>query len=199
MKERFPSARGTGNIDAAIGDFTFRAVDASAADRTFVRHLELFFFGAMLDDLEHVRNYFASALDENRIAGVNVEAFDFVHIVEGGFGNGDAADLDGLENRKWGQHAGAADADGDFAKESGFLMRRIFIGDGPARRFRSEPELVLQADFVHFDYDAVDFIFQFFAFRFPGGEIFLDFRERVADFPIVTRFETESRERFENF
>ena len=85
MKERFPSASGTGNIDAAIGDFTFRAVDASAADRTFVRHLELLFFGAVLDDLEDVRNYFASALDENRIPSVDVEAFDFIHIVEGGF------------------------------------------------------------------------------------------------------------------
>src|SRR4029077_19861974 len=85
MKERFPSASGAGNIDAAIGDFTFSAVNASAADRTFVRHLELFFFGAVLYDLEDVRNYFASALDENRIAGVDVEASDFIHIVEGGF------------------------------------------------------------------------------------------------------------------
>ena len=85
MKERFPSASRTGNIDAAIGDFTFSAVDASAADRTFVRHLELLFFSAVLDDLEHVRNHFTSAFDENRIAGVDVEAFDFIHIVEGGF------------------------------------------------------------------------------------------------------------------
>src|SRR5580700_7981020 len=33
MKERFPSASGTGNIDAAIGDFAFGAMDARAADR----------------------------------------------------------------------------------------------------------------------------------------------------------------------
>ena len=78
-------------------------------------------------------------------------------------------------------------------------MGRIFICDGPARRFRSEAELILKADFVHFHYDAVNFIFQFFAFRFPHGEIFLDFSERMADFPIVTRFEAEGRERFENF
>src|SRR5579862_5873862 len=85
MKERFSSASGAGNIDTAISDFAFGAVHARAADWAFVGHLELLFFGAVLDDLEDVRNYFASALDENRIAGVDVEALDFVHIVEGGF------------------------------------------------------------------------------------------------------------------
>src|SRR4029077_20748112 len=147
----------------AISYFAFGAVDARAAGWAFVRHLELLFFGAVLDNFQNVRNYFPGALDENGIAGVNVEAFDFVHIVEGGFGNGDAADLHRLENRKWGEHTGAADADGDFAKESGFLVGRIFIGDGPARRLRSEPQLVLQAYFIDFHHDAIDFIFQFFA------------------------------------
>src|ERR1700740_1394351 len=110
MKKRFPSASGTGHVDAAIGYFAFGAVDARAANRAFVRHLELLFFCSMLDDLEHVRNYFASALDENRIAGVDVEAFDFVHIVQSGFGNGDTADLHGLENRGRRENARAADA-----------------------------------------------------------------------------------------
>ena len=84
MKQRFPSASGTGNIHAAISDFAFCAVDARAADRAFVRHLELLFFGAVLDDFQNVRNYFAGALDENGVAGVDIEAFDFVHIVESG-------------------------------------------------------------------------------------------------------------------
>src|ERR1700757_627483 len=198
MKKRFPSASATGNVDAAIGYFAFGAVDARAANRAFVRHLELLFFCSMLDDLEHVRNYFASALDENRIAGVDIEAFDFVHVMEGGLRNGEAADLHGLENRERGEHAGAADADCDLSEERSLLMRCVFICDGPARRFRSEAELVLQADFVNFDHDAIDFIFQFFALRFPCGEIFLDFRKRMTDFPIVARFEAESRERFEN-
>ena len=69
----------------------------------------------MLHDFQNVRNYFAGALDENRIAGVDVEALDFVHIVQSGFGNGDAADLHRLENGERGEHAGAANADGDFA------------------------------------------------------------------------------------
>src|ERR1700746_2473346 len=81
VKERFPPAGRAGNVHTAIGYFAFRAMDARAADRALVRHLELLFFSAVLDDLEHVRNYFASALDENRITGVDVEALDFIHIV----------------------------------------------------------------------------------------------------------------------
>ena len=135
MKERFTSSVRAGDIDAAIGYFAFGAMDARAAGWAFVWHLELLFFGAVLDDFQNVRNYFTGTLDENRIAGVDIEAFDFVHVVEGGFRNGYAADLYGLENREGSEHAGAADAYGDFSKESGFLMRRIFIRDGPARRF----------------------------------------------------------------
>src|SRR5580700_2186245 len=195
VNERFPSARWAGNIDAAIGYFTFGAMDARAADRALVRHLELLFFGAVLDDLQHMRDYFTGALDKNCVASVDVEAFDFVHIVESGLRNSDAADLHWLKDREGSEHAGAAHADGDFAKESRFLMCGILVRDGPTGRLRSKTEFVLQADLVHFDYDAVDFIFQFFALRFPGREIFLHFRERMADFPIVTCFETEIRER----
>ncbi len=100
MQERFPSARRTGNIDAAIGDFAFGAVDARAAHRALVRHLELLFFRAVLHDFQDVRNHFTGALDEHRIARVNVEAFDFVHIVQRGLRNGDAADLHRLKNRE---------------------------------------------------------------------------------------------------
>ena len=54
----------------------------------------------MLHDFQDMRNYFSGPLDENRIAGVNVEAFDFVHIVESGLGNGNAADLDRLKSQR---------------------------------------------------------------------------------------------------
>src|ERR1700757_4347690 len=67
MKKRFPSASWAGNVDAAISYFAFGAMDARAANRAFVRHLELLFFCSMFDDLEDVRDYFPGSLNENRI------------------------------------------------------------------------------------------------------------------------------------
>jgi hypothetical protein len=106
------------NIHATIGDFAFGAVDARATDRAFIWHLELF-SGAVLDEFQNVRNYFCRRADENGVAGVDIEALDFVHIVESDFETVTPLICTGSESRT-GDNAGAADADGDFAKESGF-------------------------------------------------------------------------------
>ena len=138
VEQRFPFARGAGDVDAAVGDFAFGVVDPHAADRTFFRHLEFFFFFAVLHYFQDVRDYFAGAFDQDCVAGVDAEPLDFVHIVQSGFGNGDAANLYGLENCEGSEDAGAAYADFNLFQERGFLVGLIFVGDGPAGGFGGE-------------------------------------------------------------
>ncbi len=191
VQQRFPFARGTGDIHAAVGHFAFGAVDAHAADGTFLRHLEFFFFLAVLHHFQHVRDHFAGALDQHRIAGVDAEALHFVHIVQRGFGDGDAADLHRLENREGSEHAGAANADFNLFQQRGFLVRLIFVGDGPAGGFGSEAQLVLQADFVHLHDDAVNFVAELFALGVPLGDVVLDFGDAVAERPVGADLESQ--------
>src|SRR3984957_8500341 len=199
VQQRFAGARRAGDVDAAIGGFAFGVMHVHAADRTIFRHLEFDFFGAMLYDFEDVRDNFAGAFDQDGVSSVNVEAANFIEIVQRGFDHGDAADLHRLENGEGREHAGAADADHDFAQQCGFLVRLILVGDGPARRFRGVAELVLQTDFVDLDDDAVDVEAKLFAFGVPFGDVLLDLRQAVAKFPIVADFETHFAESFENF
>ena len=115
------------------------------------------------------------------------------------FDDGDAADLHRLEDGKGREHARAADADEDLLDDRGFLLRGIFVGDGPARRLRREAQLVLQGDFVDLDDDAVDFVSQLFALRVPGFDVSFDFVERVAQLPVFAGLEVHRRKRFEGF
>ena len=199
MQQRFAAARRARDIDAAIGDLLFVLVDARAANRALLRHFEFDFFRAVLHDAEDVRDDFACAFDEHRVARVDVEAADFVEIVERRFGNGDAADVDRLEDCERRENARAADADENLPYERGFLARGIFISDRPARGFRRVAQLVLERDFVDFHDDAVDFIRQLFALRFPGVDIFFDFAHAVAELPIFARPEMNVFQNAEHF
>ena len=76
-------------------------------------------------------------------------------------------------------------------------MRGVFVSDRPTRRFRRETKFVLQADFVDFDDDAVDFKRQFLALRFPLVDVFLDFFDRMMKLPILADFEMQLTERLE--
>ena len=140
MEERFPFARGAGDVDATVGDFAFSVMDLHAADRTFFRHLEFFLFFAVLHHFQDVGDYFAGAFHQDCVSGMDAQALDFVHVVEGGFGDGDAADLHWLENGEGSEDASAANADFDLFQERGFLMSLIFVGDGPTGGFGGEAD-----------------------------------------------------------
>ena len=184
VQQRFPFARGAGDVDAAVGDFAFGVMDLHAADGTFFRHLEFFFFFAVLHYFQDVRDYFAGAFDQHCVSSVDAQALDFVHVVQGGFGYGDAADLHRLENGEGSEDAGAAYADFDLFQERGFLVGLIFVGDGPAGGFGGEAELVLQADFVDFHDDAVNLVAELFALGVPLGDVGFDFGDAVAERPV---------------
>src|SRR5271170_703571 len=199
VQQRFPFARGAGDVDAAISDFAFGVMHAHAADRAFFGHLEFFFFFAVLHNFQDVGDYFAGAFDEDCVSGVDAEALDFVHVVQSGFGDGDAADLHRLENGEGSEDAGAAYADFNLFEERGFLVGLIFVGDGPARGFGREAEFVLQADFVYFYYDAVNVVAELFALGVPLGDVIFDFGDAVAEGPVGADFEAQLVESYEDF
>src|SRR6202046_1904821 len=98
MEQRFAGARWAGNVDATVGGFAFSVMHAHSADRTFIRHFEFFFFRAMPDDFQDMRDDFSGTLDENGIAGMDIEAADFIEIMQRGFDDSDAADLHRFKN-----------------------------------------------------------------------------------------------------
>ena len=109
----------------------------------------------------------AGAFDHHLVADLQAEALDLVLVVQRGAGDGDAADLDGLEVGDRGERAGAAHLHLDVFDRGGGLARGVLVGDGPARRFGGEAELALLVDGIDLDDDAVDFVGQVLALGLP--------------------------------
>ena len=55
----------------------------------------------------------------------------------------------------------------------------VFVGDGPARGFAGVTKLILQRSAIHFDHDAIDFVGEGLASRFPLLDELPDFVEAV--------------------
>ena len=113
--------------------------------------------------------------------------------------DGDAADFHRFEHGDRRERARAPHLKNDVVHYRGFLPRRIFVGDGPARRLRREAQFLLQRDFIHFDDDAVDFIRQLLALAFPRVDKLFHRVERMADAPIGRNLEVQLLQRFERF
>src|SRR3712207_8321497 len=80
-------------------------------------------------------------------------------------------ELDGREVGDRRERAGAADLHDDGLDPRRRLPRRLFVGDGPARRLRRRPELVLQRGRVDLHHDAVYLVFEPASLRLhPGAE-----------------------------
>ena len=167
-------------IDAAVGDFFRVFMNFATAFGATVRHDNFAARISFRDHFHDVRDDVPGALHDHRIADVQTQPLNFVHVVQRRPGNDDAADLNRLEHRHRRERACAAHLKQDVIYNRRFLARRIFICDGPPRRFRRETQFLLHREFVHLDHDAVDFIRQFLALRFPGIDKFLHFVERVA-------------------
>ena len=80
--------------------------------------------------------------------------------MQGGVGDGDAADFHRAQPRHRGNGAGAADLHVNRLHHGGFLHRREFPGNRPARRARDEARRLLVAIAVGLIDNAVDFIGQ---------------------------------------
>ena len=84
-------------------------------------------------------------------------------------------DLHRLHHRERRDPAGAAHVDLDVQQRRGRLLRRVLVGDRPARRARRGAEPALLGDLVDLDHDAVDLVLDVVAVRAPV----LDVREQL--------------------
>ncbi len=112
----------------------------------------------VFDDLRDFGDHVAAALDFDPVADFHAEALDVVHVMQGGAADRGAADGDRLQRRHGREFSGASDLHQDVFDLGDAAARGIFVGDGPARGFAGEAELVLQRGAVDFDDDAVDFV-----------------------------------------
>ena len=152
---------------AARHRFAFGADDFGGADWAVRRHGERLAVGGAFfqNDFDDFGDDVASAAHEDGIADANVLARHFVGVVQGGVGNGDAADFHRLQAGDGGNSAGAADLHVDGFDDGSFFHRREFPRHRPAWRTRDESGGLLFGETVSLIDDAVDFIRQVVAVR----------------------------------
>ena len=141
--------------------------DGAATFRATVGEQKRFRTGGPLlgNGADDLRDYVTGALDDHRIAGANVLAFDFVGIVQGCPADHHAADGDRFERRDRRQRAGAADLDRYAVQQRLRLFGGEFMGDRPARRSADHTQSALPVDPVHLVDDTVDVVGEHGAFR----------------------------------
>src|SRR5450755_4145282 len=185
MQQRLFALGRARGVHAAVSDLIFRFVDSAAALRTIRGHPEFFAVGTLFDHFQHMRDHFAGALDQHGVADLQSQAINLVHIVERGTADGDASDLHWLKHGYWRQRPSPSDLDTNVVHDRGLLPRGIFVGDGPARRFRRETQFMLNPRRIDLDHHAVDFIRQIGPLRLPRITISNYFFNAIAKLPIV--------------
>src|SRR5215213_1740432 len=91
--------RRASGVRAITHGFTLGAMRRRAADWAELRHDEftLFTGSSLTDDLDHLRDYIARALNDYGVADADVLAADLVFIVEGSPAHDYTANIDRLE------------------------------------------------------------------------------------------------------
>src|ERR1700730_10156953 len=130
---------------------------------------------------------------------MNSQPLYLIHVVQRGFHDGYTANLYWFKNRERSQYSGPPHTHQDVPDQGRFLMRGIFISDGPAWRLSSEAHFVLQRDFVRLDYNPINLKGKRLALRFPLTDIFVHRFDRFAHFPILANLEAHLGKRFKNF
>src|SRR5204863_517800 len=148
----------TGDVDAAVVDAAFLALNAPSAARTGARHTEVALLAGapFRERLEHIGDDVARSLDEHVVADADVLALDLVHVVERSVRDRYAADVDRFERGDRSDHAGAADARPDIEHPRGRLPRLELVGDRPPRRTVSRAEAALQPERVDLQHHSID-------------------------------------------
>ena len=197
MANRFLQPCRAVDIDAAAGGFAVFANDPAAADRAFPRHPKCPSMSPLHLDADDFGNHIAAAFDHHGVADLQTEARDLVFVVERGARDRNAADHLRRKDGHRCKGAGAAHLHCDALNLGLHLARRIFEGDGPARGFGREAKAALLRDAVHFQHDAIDFISERFALRFPLSAECEGFIDIGAALPFGVDFETVMHEPFE--
>ena len=123
------------------------------------------------DDL---RNHVAGPLDDDDVALADLLAVDVLLVVERRAGDGDAADLDGLEDGPGIESAGATDPDVDLQQLRLRGHRRPLERTRPARPAVEHAEPPLLIERVDLDHDPVDLVVELDAARLPRAAGFGD-------------------------
>src|SRR5690349_20682832 len=111
------------------------------------------------DDIDHLRDHIAGALDHHGVADPDVapfpqhlalvaDALDVVLVMQRDVLHDDAADTDWLELADRRERAGAPDLDFDVLQHRHGALGGEFVRDRPARRARDETEPLLPVDAV---------------------------------------------------
>src|SRR5256885_11955499 len=131
MQQRLLALCGTCGIDAAVGHLALSSMNSAAALRTIFGHAKGLTIRAVFGDLENVRDDFAGALDQHSVADLQAQTLDFVHIVECGTADSDAANLHRLEHPHPRECAGSADFPAKSLAPRGPLPPREIISKRP--------------------------------------------------------------------
>ena len=123
---------------------------------------------------EHLGNHVAGLADHDGVADQHALAFHLRGVVQRRLADGGACDLDGLHERERSDPAGAPHVDFDVEQLGGRLLRRVLVGDRPARCARGRTEPPLQRHLVDFDHHTVDFVLDVMAVLAPVGNAFGD-------------------------
>ena len=143
---------------AAVIGFAFFAHGLAVAHGALGGHGE---FGrasgaSLGHDAHHFGDDVACAADDDGVAHAHVFAARFQFVVQGGVGDGDAADEDGGQFGHGGELAGAAHLHVDGQHGGHLLLRGVFVRHGPARLARGKAQLALLRERVHFVDHAVN-------------------------------------------
>ncbi len=122
---------------------------------------------ARLDDLDYLRDDLAALFDEDVVADLDSEPFDLIFVMKRSPRDGCPGKQHRLELGDRRQRADSSHLDGYVSQQGGCLPGGILVSDGPAWSLRGCAKLVLQRNAVDFYYDAVDFVWESFAFRTP--------------------------------
>src|SRR5215218_8752303 len=135
--------------------------------------------GGMRRGREDLRDDVAGAQHDDLVAHAQVLAREVLLVVQRRQLDGDAADLDGLEDRERVQVAELADVPHDVLERRDLRRRRELPGDRPAGVAPDDAQAPLQLEVADLHHDAVDLEVEVAAALLPGEALLDDLVLRV--------------------
>ena len=146
------------------------------------------------DGAQHLGDHVAGLAHEHGVAWPDVLGLDLVLVVQGGQGDGGAADEYRLEHGEGRRLPGAADRHHDVLEQSRALLGRELVGDRPSRRLRRGPELGALGQVVDLDHHPVYLVREVVSVREPVAAEVVHLLERFQHLDLGVDRETGGAE-----